>query len=151
MFAMLSDTASIHLRRTSRLEPAMPSVSKMAMSLRPEGRAQGAVLAVQRVEGQLVAQARLRGGDRLHVEVDVVPVRVGRLERARDRAAADRGGLTVAQGTAQRGLEVDAAGQESRRLDVGDVVGSDPLTLGQAAEGGVQRWRGDGAAHRAGR
>ena len=35
------------------------------------------------VEGQLVAQAGLRGGDRLLVQVDVVPVGVRRLQRAR--------------------------------------------------------------------
>src|SRR4051812_48933749 len=142
MFEMLSETASIHLRWASRPDPEIPRVSKTPMSLRPERGAQQVVLAVQRVEGQLVAQAGLRGGDRLLVQVDVVAVGVGRLQGARDGATADGGGVAVADRVHQRGLEVDLAGQEPRRVDVGDVVGGDPLALGQAGESGVQRRRG---------
>src|SRR5687768_13632653 len=82
MFAMLSETASSHLRWTMRPDPEIPSVSKMATSRRPEGGAQGVVLAVERVEGQLVAQAGLGGDERLRIQVDVVAVGVGRLQRA---------------------------------------------------------------------
>src|SRR4029450_5325653 len=95
---MLSETASIHLRCTSRLEPAMPSVSKTAMSVRPQRGAQDVVLAVERVEGELVAQAGLRGGDRLLVQVDVVAVGVRRLQGAGDDAAGYRRGACASQG-----------------------------------------------------
>src|SRR5688500_12710095 len=110
MLDMLSETASSHLRWTSSPEPEMPSVSKTATSLRPEGRAQDVVLAVERVEGQLVPQPGLRGGDRLHAQVDVVAIGVGRLERARDGPTVDRGGFAVRERTTQRGLEVHPAG-----------------------------------------
>src|SRR3712207_6220013 len=113
MLAMLSETASSHFRCTMRLEPAMPSVSKTAMSLRPEGRAQDVVLAVERVEGQLVAQAGLRGDDRLAVEVHVVAVGVRRLQRAGDGATVDRRRLAAAEGAAQLGLEVHPSGEEA--------------------------------------
>src|SRR5215213_10282418 len=96
MFEMLSETASIHLRWASRPEPEMPRVSKTPMSRRPERGAQQAVLAVEGVQGQLVAQAGLRRGERLLVQVDVVAVGVGRLQGPRDRATADRRGLAVA-------------------------------------------------------
>src|SRR4051794_3311053 len=95
MFEMLSETASIHLRWASRPDPEMPRVSKTPMSLRPERAAQQAVLAVERVEGELVPESGLRGGDRLLVQVDVVAVRVRRLEGTRDRATADRRALAV--------------------------------------------------------
>src|SRR3954454_5022906 len=127
MFEMLSETASIHLRLTMRPDAEMPSVSKMAMSLRPESRAEDVVLAVQRVEGELVPQAGLGGDDRLLVQVDVVAVRVRRVERAGGRGAVQRRALAVAQRALERGLEVDPAGQEAGSLDVGDVVRSDPL------------------------
>src|SRR3712207_4068500 len=136
---MLSETASSHLRWTIRPDPEIPRVSKMAMSGRPEGGAQRVVLAVQRVEGQLVAQTGLRGDQRLLVEVDVVAVGVGRLQGAGGRAAADRRRLTAAQGALERGLEVHAAGEEAGRVDVRDVVGRDALALGEAGEAGVQR------------
>src|SRR5829696_10280847 len=122
MLDMLSETASIHFRLTMRPDAEMPRVSKTAMSLRPECAAEDVVLAVQRVQGQLIPQAGLGGDDRLVIQVDVVAVRVGRIERARGRPAVDRGGVTTADRVAERGLEVDPAGQEARRLDVGDVV-----------------------------
>src|SRR4051812_30389873 len=82
MFEMLSETASIHLRLTMRPDAEIPSVSKTAMSGRPEGAAQDVVLAVQRVQGELVPQAGLGGDDGLLVQVDVVAVGVRRLQRA---------------------------------------------------------------------
>src|SRR5688500_945402 len=106
MLEMLSETASSHLRWTMRPDPEIPRVSNM--SRRPEGRAHDVVLAVERVEGQLVAQARLGGDQRLRVEVDVVAVGVGRLQRPGHRAAVDRGGLTAADGAGQGRLEVQA-------------------------------------------
>src|SRR3954462_15299414 len=148
MFEMLSETASSHLRWTSSPDPEMPRVSKTAMSARPQGRAQDAVLAVERVEGQLVAQPRLGGDDRLAVQVDVVPVRVGRLQRLRHGAAGDRRLLTVAERPGQGRLEVGAAGQEAGCVDVRDVVRGHARALGQAGEGGVQRRRGGVADHR---
>src|SRR3954464_10054773 len=96
MFEMLSETASIHLRWARRPDPEIPRVSKTPTSLRPECAAQQVVLAVERVEGQLVPQTGLRGGDRLLVQVDVVAVGVRRLEGARDRATGDRRVLAVA-------------------------------------------------------
>src|SRR4051794_7105117 len=147
MFEMLSETASIHLRWASRPDPEMLRVSKTPMSLRPECGAQEAVLAVERVEGELVAQAGLRRGDRLLVQVDVVAVGVRRLEGARDRATADRRGLAVVDRVLQRGLEVDLARQEARRVDVGDVVGRDALALCQAGERRVQCRRGGVGDH----
>src|SRR4051812_41315090 len=102
MFEMLSETASIHLRWARRPEPEIPRVSKTPMSLRPERGAQQVVLAVERVEGQLVAQTGLRRGDRLLVQVDVVAVGVRRLEGPCDRAATDRRRLAVADRVLQR-------------------------------------------------
>src|SRR4051812_20844986 len=151
MFEMLSETASSHFRWTIRPDPEIPSVSKMATSGRPERGAQGVVLPVERVQGQLVAQAGLGGDQRLRVEVDVVAVGVGRLERSGDRPTVDLRRLAVAQGAAERGLEVDAAGEEPRGVDVGEVVGGDALALGQPGEAGVQRGGGDLADHGAGR
>src|SRR3954470_1501109 len=151
MFEMLSETASIHLRLTMRPDAEMPSVSKMAMSLRPESRAEDVVLAVQRVEGELVPQAGLGGDDRLLVQVDVVAVRVRRVERARGVATVERGGLPVAQGALERRLEVDPAGEEAGSVDVRDVVRGDSLTLRQPGEGGVQGRRGGVADHGTGR
>src|SRR5215218_5045226 len=148
---MLSETASIHLRLTMRPDAEMPSVSKMAMSLRPERAAQHVVLAVERIEGELVPQAGLGGDDRLLVQVDVVSVGVRRLERARGRGAVERRGFPAAEGALQRGLEVHAAGQEAGSLDVGDVVRGDPLALRQPGEGGVQCSRGGVADHGTGR
>src|SRR3954451_9195276 len=116
MLEMLSETASSHLRCASRPDPEMPRVSKTPMSLRPERRAQEVVLTVQRVEGQLVAEAGLGRDDRLAVEVHVVPVGVGGLERPDHRAAGDRRGVAVAQGTGECRLEVGAAGQEAGRV-----------------------------------
>src|SRR3954452_16352628 len=132
MLEMLSETASIHLRWASRPEPEMLRVSKTPMSRRPERGAQQVVLAVQRIEGELVPQAGLRGGDRLLVQVDVVAVGVRRLEGTRDRATADRRRLAVADRVLQRGLEVHLAREEPGRVDVRDVVRGDALTLGQA-------------------
>src|SRR4051795_2001662 len=110
---MLSETASIHLRLTMRPDAEMPKVSNMAISLRPERAAQHVVLAVQRVEGELVPQTGLGGDDRLLVQVDVVAVGVGRLERARGVGAVHRRLLAVAQCALERGLEVDPAGEEA--------------------------------------
>src|SRR3954452_10018424 len=144
MFEMLSETASSHLRWTMRPDPEIPRVAKTATSCRPEGRAHDVVLPVERVEGQLVAQAGLRGDERLRIQVDVVAVGVRRLEGTRDRAAVDGRRLSVADLAGRRGsrrtgrLEVHAAGEEAGRVDVRDVVGSDALTLGQAGECGVQ-------------
>src|SRR5688572_175594 len=143
MFEMLSETASSHLRWTIRPDPEIPSVSKTAMSGRPQGGPQGRVLAVERVEGQLVAQAGLGGDQRLLVEVHVVAVGVRRLQRARGRAAADLRGVAAAERVLQGGLEVRAAGEEAGRVDVRDVVGGDARTLGQSGEAGVQRRRRD--------
>src|SRR3954447_13609250 len=122
MLEMLSETASSHLRWASRPDPATLRLSNTA-SRRLQGRAQDAVLAVERVECQLVAQAGLGRDDRLAVEVHVVPVRVRRLQRAGHGAATDRRGLPAAELTAQARLEVGAAGQEARGVDVRDVVG----------------------------
>src|SRR3954454_21064094 len=134
---MLSETASIHLRLTISPDAEMPRVSNMLMSLRPEGAAQHVVLAVQRIEGELVPQAGLGGDDRLLVQVHVVAVGVGRLERTGGVRAVGRGGLTVAESALQRGLEVDPAGEEAGSLDVRDVVRGDALALRQPGEGGV--------------
>src|SRR3954447_12896170 len=142
MLEMLSETASSHLRCASMPEPAMLIASKRAMSGRLQRAAQQGVLAVEGIERQLVAQAGLGGDDRLAVQVDVVAVRVGRLQRAGDGAPRDGRGLAVADLGLERGLEVGAAGQEAGRVDVGDVVGGDPLTLGQPREGAVQRRHG---------
>src|SRR3954462_6302745 len=143
MLEMLSETASSHLRCASMPEPAMLTASKRAMSGRLQRAAQQGVLAVEGIERQLVAQAGLGGDDRLAVQVDVVAVRVGRLQRAGDGAPRDSRRLAVADLGLERGLEVGAAGQEARRVDVGDVVGGDPLTLRQARERSVQRLGGD--------
>src|SRR5215218_3473040 len=137
MFEMLSETASSHLRWTMRPDPEIPRVSNM--SLRPERGAHDVVLAVERVERQLVPQAGFGGDEGLRIEVDVVAVGVRRLEGPGDRAAGDGRGLTAADGAGQRRLEVHAAGEEAGRVDVRDVVGGDPLALGQAGEGAVQR------------
>src|SRR5829696_8900385 len=147
MLEMLSETASIHLRWASRPDPEIPRVSKTPMSRRPERGAEQAVLAVQRVEGQLVPQAGLRRGDRLLVEVDVVAVGVRRLERARDRATVDGRALAVADRVLQGGLEVHLARQEARRVDVGDVVRGHALTLGEAGQSRVQCRRGGVGDH----
>src|SRR3954447_26432862 len=139
MLEMLSETASSHLRCAIMPEPAMLIASKRAMSTRPQRAAQQRVLAVEGVERQLVAQPSLGGDDRLAVEVDVVAVGVGRLQRAGHGAPRDGRRRPVADGALQGVLEVGAAGQEARCVDVGDVVGGDPLTLGQPGEGAVQR------------
>src|SRR3954465_12597263 len=97
MFEMLSETASIHLRLTMRPDAEMPSVSKTAISGRPEGRAHDVVLAVERVEGELVPQTRLGGDDRLLVQVDVVAVGVRRLQRPGGHSAVHRRRLTLAE------------------------------------------------------
>src|SRR5690348_12731049 len=121
MFEMLSETASIHLRLTMRPDAEMPSVSKTATSLRPEGRAHDVVLAVERVQGELVPQTGLGGDDSLLVQVDVVAVRVGRVQRPRGVGAVGRRRLTLAECALERGLEVDAAGEEAGGVDVRDV------------------------------
>src|SRR3954463_10005589 len=138
MFEMLSETASIHLRLTMRPDAEMPRVSKTAMSLRPQGRAHDVVLAVERVQGELVPQTGLGRDDRLLVQVDVVAVGVGRLERPRGVGAVERRRLTLAEGALERGLEVHPAGEEAGGVDVRDVVGGHPLPLRQPGEGGVQ-------------
>src|SRR5918998_570851 len=120
MLAMLSETASIQRRWTDSPDPEMSRLSNT--SGRPQCRAQAAVLAVERGEGELVAQAGLGGDDRLAVEVHVVAVLAGGLEGTGDGAAGHRGRPPLAQLGAQRGLEVRPAGEEARGLDVGDVV-----------------------------
>src|SRR3954447_9938619 len=142
MLEMLSETASSHLRCASMPEPAMLSASKRAMSGRLQRAAQQGVLAVQGIERQLVAQTGLGGDDRLAVQVDVVAVGVRRLQRAGDGAPRDGRRLTVGDLGLERRLEIGAAGQEPRRVDVGDVVGGDPLTFGQPRESAVQRCHG---------
>src|SRR3712207_4189051 len=95
MLAMLSETASIQRRWTDRPDPEMSMLSNT--SRRPEGRAQTAVLAVQRGQRELVAQAGLGGDDRLAVEVHVVAVRPRGLQRAGDRATGARRRPALAQ------------------------------------------------------
>src|SRR3954454_10281956 len=121
MFEMLSETASSHLRWTMRPDPEIPRVSNM--SRRPEGGAHDVVLPVERVQGQLVAQAGLGGDEGLRIQVDVVAVGVRRLEGTRDRPAVDGRRLSVADLAGQSRLEVHAAGEEAGRVDVRDVVG----------------------------
>src|SRR3954452_21175983 len=127
----------------------MRSESKVLISRRPQGRAQQVVLAVEGVQRQLVAEARLGGDRRLGVEVDVVAVGPGRVRGLPDGAVTDRRGPAVGELAAQGGLEVDAAGQVAGRVDVGDVVGGDLLALLQPGEGGVQRRHGHVGDHRA--
>src|SRR3954453_5793555 len=127
----------------------MRNESKVLMSRRPQGRAQQVVLAVERVERQLVAQPGLGGDRHLGVEVDVVAVGAGRVRGLPHGAVADGRGPAAGQLAAQGGLEVDTAGQVAGRVDVGDVVGGDLLTLLQSAEGGVQRRHGRVGDHRA--
>src|SRR4028118_1335696 len=112
MLAMLSETASIHRRWTESADPEMSRLSNT--SCRPEGRAQAVVLAVERGEGELVAQAGLGGDDRLAVEVHVVAVLPGGLQRAGGRPAGDGRRPPLAQPGAPRGLEVGPAGEEAR-------------------------------------
>src|SRR4028119_1327423 len=112
MLAMLSETASIHRRWTESADPEMSRLSNT--SCRPEGRAQAVVLAVERGEGELVAQAGLGGDDRLAVEVHVVAVLPGGLQRAGGRPAGDGRRPPLAQLGAQRGDEVGPAGEEAR-------------------------------------
>src|SRR4028119_1986756 len=113
MLAMLSETASIHRRWTESADPEMSRLSNT--SCRPEGRAQAVVLAVERGEGELVAQAGLGGDDRLAVEVHVVAVLPGGLQRAGGRPAGDGRRPPLAQLGAQPGLHGGPDGGGPRR------------------------------------
>src|SRR5690625_287536 len=80
--ARLSATASSHLRWTVRPVAAMPMASKV-MSGGPQGGADGGRLDPDRLGGEPIAQHGVDVRQGLGVEVDVVPVEPGGLQRPR--------------------------------------------------------------------
>src|SRR3954469_17788385 len=123
MLAMLSETASSHVRYTVRPEPAVLMAPKSTSAL--HRRAQQTELGVHGLDHGLVLEVGVDGRHRLVVEADVVLVRavgLGRLGRG-EADIADVAAVAAVDGAPQAALEVDVGGLEAGRLHVGDVVG----------------------------
>src|SRR3954454_15270092 len=147
MLAMLSDTASSHLRYTVTPVPATPIALNVLMSGPLDGVAQHAVLAVQSPQGQLVAHRRVDVRQRLLVEVDVASVEPGGLERRPGARRHPGRRCTPGDGAAQRVLEFDLTGLVAGGLDVGDVVGDGGLPGREAGNRDAQGRRREIVEH----
>src|SRR4051794_36144825 len=89
---------------------------------------------------KLLLETRLGGRHDLGVKADVVAVDAGLRVAGRDTDPSLRR-VSAGQRLREARLELDGAGGEARRLDVGDVVGGHSLTRREAANGSLQRQR----------
>ena len=115
----------------------MRSMSKAPITCPPTAVVIRSNRSLDRAGEHLVLELRLHRGERLLAEVDVVAVGADRGVGRRVVRRSPAVGWTPSRRwrPAQGGLEVDARRAEARGVDVGDVVGDDPLTRGEAVEG----------------